>query len=83
MDKFEVEILDYSLFNHISDLEIIQDINDTQIEINNYSDELKILKENPVENKLDIYLREGKISSRIDFINKLKKIQSFRLKENK
>lgn len=71
------QILDKS---HISDDEIKQDIKDTQDEIDIYRKELEILMKNPVENKADIYMREGRISSRQHFINQLKEILEYRLK---
>jgi hypothetical protein len=57
---------------------IIQDITDTQREIDSYESELTPLRNNPVENKLAIYLREGKILQRKDFIEKLEQILTYR-----
>ena len=62
--------------------EIAQDITDTQKEINNYVDEKSILMRNPQENKLRIYLLDGKISQRTDFINKLQQILDYRKENN-
>ena len=64
--------------NHIPTAEIEQDIIDTEKEIKDYQDELDVLMRNPSENKVRIYLNEGKISQRQLFIEKLKKILSER-----
>ena len=63
---------------HISTNEIEQDINDTQIEINQFKQELNILTKNPQENRLPIYMREGKIVQRKEFIEKLTSILEYR-----
>lgn len=57
---------------------IIQDIADTQKEIDSYESELTPLRNNPVENRTAIYLREGKILKRKDFIGKLEQILTYR-----
>lgn len=57
---------------------IIQDIADTQREIDYYESELIRLQDNPTENKLEIYTREGKILKRKDFIVKLEQILTYR-----
>lgn len=54
---------------------------DTQKEIDQYSEELKVLMRNPVDNKLEIYIRSGKISSREDFNSKLRQILEYRKKQ--
>ncbi len=51
--------------------EIKIDIADTQKEIDDYIDEKEILMRNPQENKVRIYLLEGKIGQRKNFIEKL------------
>lgn len=63
---------------NVSTLTIIQDIADTQREIVSYESELTPLRNNTVENKLAIYLREGKILKRKDFIGKLEQILTYR-----
>lgn len=65
---------------HIPDSEIKQDIADTQREIDDYNDELRVLERNPVENKLRIYLLSGRIIHREDFIGKLEDLLSRREK---
>lgn len=68
--------------SHIPTEEVLQDIADTQKEIDQYKAELEALERNPVENKLPIYMRQGKISTRENFIIKLNKILELR-NENK
>ena len=68
---------------HIPTSEILQDINDTQKEIDQYEKELDSLLENRSENKLDIYMREGKVSTRKDFVKKLNSIIDYRNKQTK
>ena len=60
--------------SHIPTEEIEQDIKDTQNEIDDYQDEKDILMRNPQDNRARIYLLEGKISKREDFINNLNKL---------
>jgi len=57
---------------------IMQDIADTQREIDSYESELTPLRNNPTENKLAIYLREGKILKRKEFIGMLEQILTYR-----
>lgn len=57
---------------------IMQEIADTQREIDFYEAELIPLRNNPVENKLVIYLREGRILKRRDFIGRLEQILTYR-----
>ena len=66
--------------DHISILEIQQDLIDTQREINVYNAELMILKKNRQENRVAIYMREGKILNRLSFIDKLNEILEYRSK---
>ena len=73
--------------------EIVQDIKDTEREIRvlqvlqllvkDYEDEYDILKRNPPQNKLRLYIIEGRIIKRKEFIAKLNKIISFREKLNR
>ena len=58
--------------SHISTEEIQSDIDITQKEIDQYQIEIDALSKDMQNNKLPIYLKEGHISSRKDFINKLK-----------
>jgi hypothetical protein len=62
--------------------EIESDISITQKEIDTYNRELSILRENPVENRLSIYLTEGKVSKREEFIKSLSKILEYRKANN-
>lgn len=68
--------------NHISDNEIRQDIGDTEKEIAQYESELQVLRCNPAGNRTEIYLREGRIASRRDFIRKLNQILDYRHPNN-
>ena len=54
--------------------EIEQDIADTQNEIDQYQRELDVLMENTQGNKVAIYMRQGMISVRKSFIDKLNSI---------
>ena len=60
--------------------EILTDIRWTRSEVETYQAELDVLRKNPVENKLQIYLREGKISKRIEFIENLERLLGYRQK---
>jgi len=68
--------------NHIQSFEIEQDIKDTQDEIDNYKKQIDLLKFNPQQNKLDIYLAEGNILKRQEFINELNQILEYRKNNN-
>ena len=59
--------------------EIFNDIAETQSEIDDFEDIKTVMMKRPQDNRTKIYLLEGKISKRIDFIKKLEKI----LKERK
>jgi len=48
--------------------EIEKDILDTQAEINQYQEEINTLMHNLSENKLEVYLRQGKIGLRENLI---------------
>ena len=61
---------------------IEKDIIDTKLEVNSYQRELDILRENPSENKLKIYMLEGSISKRQIFISRLNSILEYRKKNN-
>jgi hypothetical protein len=58
--------------------EILQDIEITQREINNYRDEVSVLSRNHMENRTRIYLNEGKIAKREEFIKNLREIIAYR-----
>ena len=58
-------------YPNISSLEVNQDITDTQREIDNYRDELQVVERNPAENKVQIYMLQGKIHKREEFIEGL------------
>ena len=58
--------------------EILQDIEDTQNEINDFQAEKDILMKRPTENKVRIYLLEGNILKRQDFIGELNQIIDYR-----
>ena len=60
--------------DHIPTSEVLQDINDTQKEIDNYRDEKEVLMRNPQSNRLRIYMIDGQISQREQFINQLNEI---------
>lgn len=62
--------------------EVEQDILDTQKEVDQLKKELDALSGNPVDNKVQIYFREGKISQRLAFISTLEQILAYRKKNN-
>ncbi|HBD95358.1 MAG TPA: hypothetical protein DC057_14415 [Spirochaetia bacterium] len=68
--------------DHISEEEILQDIKITEIEIKDFQDENDVLMRNPPQNRTRIYLNEGHISQRKEFVNKLNQILDYR-KKNK
>jgi predicted DNA-binding protein YlxM (UPF0122 family) len=70
---------EYKQLDHISEETIRDDIGCTLQEIEDYEMELEILKKNPQKNRLDIYLREGKILSRQAFIEKLEGVLVYRI----
>jgi hypothetical protein len=51
--------------------EMMQDLRDTQREIADFRDENEILMRNRERNRVSIYLNEGRISQREDFVEKL------------
>jgi len=64
--------------DNISTREIEVDILDTQAEIDQYQKEIEAMSSDKQNNKLEIYMREGKISARRDFINTLNSILDYR-----
>jgi len=65
---------------HIPTEEIINDIKITRSEMEAYENELDVLRMNPVENRLQIYLREGKVSARKEFIANCELLLQYREK---
>ncbi len=63
---------------NISDEQLLQDIIDTRQEIQDYQDEKEVLMRNPVENKTKIYLLEGRISPRQNFLEKIEALLELR-----
>jgi len=68
----------FSKYTHIPTETIEQDIQDTQAEIDQYRAELEPLRKNSVDNKMLIYIREGRILQSQEFINKLNEILDYR-----
>lgn len=64
--------------DHISTSMVEKDIADTQAEIDQYEKELEPLRGNLAGNKVAIYMREGQISKREAFIEKLNQILKYR-----
>ena len=64
--------------NRIPTSEILTDINDTEREIKDFQDEKDILMRSPTDNKVRIYMLEGKILKREEFIEKLNLILGYR-----
>lgn len=58
--------------------EVKEGIRVTEQELYQLRNELKILEKNPQENRLEIYKRCGKISQRVEFIEKLNFILKYR-----
>jgi hypothetical protein len=69
---------------HISDQEMLDDIKDTEREIKNFKSQVSILIKNRADNKLPIYIAEGRILRREAFIKNLQALLEFRkqLKHN-
>jgi len=63
---------------HIPTEEVIQDIKDTQKEVDDFRDEEAVLMRNPQDNRVKIYMLEGKISQREKFIKQLNVLLSER-----
>ena len=63
---------------HIPTEEVIQDIKDTQKEVDDFRDEKAVLMRNPQNNRVKIYMLEGKISQRETFIKQLNVLLSER-----
>ena len=64
--------------SHIPTNEIKQDLADTQKEIADFQDEKNVLMRNPRENRTRIYLLEGRIIQRQEFVAKLNQILDYR-----
>ncbi len=69
--------------DRIPDSELLVDIDDTEREIKDFQDEKDILMRNPPENKVRIYMLEGEILKREEFIEKLNQILKYRTKGDK
>lgn len=65
---------------HIPDSEIQSDMNDTLREIADKQETLDILRRNPQENRVQIYLAEGYISKRERFVKQLQDLLEERSK---
>lgn len=70
--------MDYALGSHIPSDEIRADITDTWKEIDDYRDEKDVLMRNPIDNKVRIYLLEGRILQREEFVKHISAILRFR-----
>ena len=57
--------------DHIPTEEIIQDIKETKREVVDFRDEKDVLMRNPKDNRVKIYMLEGKISQGEEFIKQL------------
>jgi len=64
--------------DNILTYEIELDIKDTQREIDQYQNELDALIGDRQGNRLAIYMREGKINNRREFVSNLKSILEYR-----
>ena len=67
---------------HIPTSEIRQDIAATKREIDQYQKELDAFMGDRQNNKMAIYITEGKILNRKDFINKLQLVLDYRLEKS-
>lgn len=74
--KLSIEELES--LNHISTIEIKNDISITQKKIKQFENELKTLYNNRLQNRTKIYLTEVKIGKRRDFIDKLNQVIEYR-----
>ena len=63
---------------HISTEEIENDIKVTDKEIKDFTDEKDVLMRNPIDNRVKIYMLEGKILKRRDFVADLRAILEYR-----
>lgn len=70
---------DFKTLDHIHIDTIRDDIQGTMTEIEDYESELDILKKKPRENKVTIYMIEGKILNRKSFIEELEDILVYRI----
>lgn len=73
---------EYEKYADIPTEEIKKDISDTQAEIDEYKAINEIKRLNPFQNKTEIYMNEGKISNRQEFLDKLNKILEYRNSKN-
>ena len=70
--------LNFEAFNHIPTEEIEQDLKDTETEIKDFEIEIEALSRDRAKNRLEIYIREGKILERSELASKLKSILAYR-----
>ena len=54
--------------------EVKEDLRLTEQEAKDLQDQLDILNKNPIDNKMEIYLKQGKLAKRKEFITLLKDI---------
>jgi len=67
-----------SKYDHIPTEVIEQDILDTEREVNQYEIEVTALEKNRPDNRLELYVREGKTRQGKAFISNLKSILKYR-----
>ena len=58
--------------------EVKEDLRLTEQEAKDLQDQLDILNKNPIDNKMEIYLKQGKLAKRKEFITLLKDILKLR-----
>jgi hypothetical protein len=68
----------FRALDHVTDEELQNDIEDIQRENKNYSDEKDILMRNPSQNKLRIYMLEGRILANDEQLQHLLNLKNFR-----
>lgn len=69
---------DYSKLDHITTTEVEDDLNLTIQEAEQYQAELDVLEKNPVENRTDIYFKQGHLLNRNDLIVHLQNLLEYR-----
>ena len=73
---------DYSVYDHISTEQITTDLKATE-EVDRMERELEILREDRRGNRVRIYMHEGRVNMRTDFIRRLKAILEYRERKEK
>lgn len=61
-------------YDHIPLEEMLKDLKDTNDEIEQYQSQINTLKQNHLENRTQIYLLQGRILHREEFVSQLKDI---------